>query len=356
MRLRIQPPQVYCEVVSPRSLGEVDAAGRVLGGYQAFGFNLVVEWPGPGEATLAGLDVILRSEGEEVGRRRWPASRLAPWLQAARALRRQADTPGRPPGVVYEGELVWLPGLYFQEPACLAIDELELRVEAWHTPGSGEIVTGRLTVPVRRFHQQSRLRLPFRGAWWVAGGHDWLAAHRLQQSQVFAYDFVRVGPDGKTYSGKGDRVEDYRCYGEPILAPGAGVVVTCQDGIPDQPPGVMPDPGYLAENRWAVAGNHVIIDHGNREYSMLAHLRPGTLRVRTGDRVEAGQVLGECGNTGNSSEPHLHYNLMAGPVMFEAPGLPVRFSGFRLGMGMGPQEGPLLEDEPLPVGHFVIPV
>ncbi len=75
-----------------------------------------------------------------------------------------------------------------------------------------------------------------------------------------------------------------------------------------------------------LAGNYVVIDHGLGEWGFYAHLAEGSITVRTGDTVEAGQIVGRVGNTGNSEEPHLHFQLMDGPDFLSANGLPVRFS------------------------------
>ncbi|MCI0452257.1 MAG: M23 family metallopeptidase [Candidatus Latescibacteria bacterium] len=73
-------------------------------------------------------------------------------------------------------------------------------------------------------------------------------------------------------------------------------------------------------------GNGVVIDHGNGEFSLLAHMQPKSLRVNTGDAVKAGALLGLCGNSGNTSEPHIHYHLQGGPDLKTAAGLPAPFS------------------------------
>ena len=90
-----------------------------------------------------------------------------------------------------------------------------------------------------------------------------------------------------------------------------------EDEIEDNAPGVM--------NPRRPLGNHVILDHRNGEFSVLAHLHQGSLTVKTGDRVKAGQVLGTCGNSGNSSEPHLHYHLQNSPEFKTGAGLPAQF-------------------------------
>ena len=175
--------------------------------------------------------------------------------------------------------------------------------------------------PSPDYQTRTPLRLPFQGEWYVFWGgrtpeQNYHAAH---PDQRYAYDLV-VRRDGRSHSGDGSALEDYYCWGQPILAPGAGTVVTAVEGLPDQRPGSM-DPA----NR---AGNHVILDHGNGEYSLLAHVRSGSVGVRPGQRVEAGQKVGECGNSGNTSEPHLHYHLQNGPVFGDAHGLPAQFTEY----------------------------
>lgn len=168
------------------------------------------------------------------------------------------------------------------------------------------------------YEPQTPLRLPFRGEWTVFwGGRDIEQNyHARTRDQRFALDLV-IARDGRTHAGEGAELADYYCYGEPILAPAAGTVVWLRDSLPDNRPGRM-DPKNPA-------GNAVILDHGNREYSLLAHLQPRTLRVKPGDRVRAGDELGRCGNSGNTSEPHLHYHLQDGPKFGDADGLPPRF-------------------------------
>jgi murein DD-endopeptidase MepM/ murein hydrolase activator NlpD len=94
-------------------------------------------------------------------------------------------------------------------------------------------------------------------------------------------------------------------------------VVNAENELPDNTPGEM--------DRKRPFGNYVSLDHGCGEFSFLAHLRQGTVLVRAEDRVRAGQLLGQCGNSGNSSEAHLHYHLQNTPVPFRGDGLPAFF-------------------------------
>jgi Peptidase family M23 len=165
------------------------------------------------------------------------------------------------------------------------------------------------------------LRLPFNGEWFVFWGGRTVEQnyHVAHPSQRFAYDIVVVR-DGSSHTGDGTALEQYYCWGQPILAPGAGTVVEAMDSLADQRIGTM-NPG-------SPAGNHVIVDHGGGEFSLLAHMRQGSVAVHAGDRVEPGQKVGECGNSGNTTEPHLHYHLQNGPIFGRAEGIPAQFIGY----------------------------
>lgn len=168
---------------------------------------------------------------------------------------------------------------------------------------------------------QTELRLPFDGEWLVVWGGRTVEQnyHAAYPDQRFALDFLVVR-DGSSHAGEGMSNEDYYCFGLPILASGAGTVVTAADGAPDRTPGELIDHESL--------GNHVIIDHGNGEYSFLAHLKQGSVLVSEGQYVQAGEELGECGNSGRSSEPHLHYHLQTTPDFAAGEGLPTQFNRY----------------------------
>ena len=153
--------------------------------------------------------------------------------------------------------------------------------------------------------------LPFRGEWLVFWGGDRpeLNHHIAIPSQRRAADLVIVGADGKTHRGSGRELADYYAYGQDILAMSEGTVVTAVDGVPDSVPGEL--------NPFFATGNLVVLRHAGEVYSAYAHLVPGSLKVKVGDRVRRGQLLGACGNSGNSSEPHLHVQFQDGP-RFEA--------------------------------------
>ncbi|MBP1995529.1 peptidoglycan DD-metalloendopeptidase family protein [Paenibacillus eucommiae] len=152
--------------------------------------------------------------------------------------------------------------------------------------------------------------LPFKGEWYVFwGGANVLANYHYEvESQRYAYDIIQA-KDGYSYKGDATKNESYYAFGQEILAPQDGKVVHVVNDIEDNNPvGVM--------NAEHPAGNVVVIDHGNGEYSFLAHLKKGSAVVKVGDQVSKGDPIGQCGNSGNSSEPHLHFQVSDSDDLF----------------------------------------
>jgi murein DD-endopeptidase MepM/ murein hydrolase activator NlpD len=165
------------------------------------------------------------------------------------------------------------------------------------------------------------MQLPFRGEWYVfwGGDNEKVNHHVTVKGQCRAADILIMDHDNSSHKGSGQQNEDYYAYGKQILTAGAGKVVTAIDGVPDNVPGSM--------NPLCVVGNCVIIDQGQNEYALYAHLQPGSVRVHRGDAVGQGQVLGLCGNSGNSSEPHLHFHVQDSAVLQDGAGLTPYFTG-----------------------------
>lgn len=177
-----------------------------------------------------------------------------------------------------------------------------------------------VAAPSRYMDYETRapLRLPVNGAWFVYWGGRTIAEnyHAVDPGQRFAIDLL-VMEEGQSYAGDPAQVENYHCWDRPVLAPAPGRVVSVVDGLPDQAIG-QADPRNPA-------GNHVVVDFGHGEFGFLAHLRQGSVAVSEGQPVAAGQVLGRCGNSGNSTEPHLHFHLQTSPYLGEGEGLPAQF-------------------------------
>jgi len=172
--------------------------------------------------------------------------------------------------------------------------------------------------PFMDYRTKTSLRLPFKGEWYVFWGGRSLDEnhHAASRSQRFAHDLAIMRKES-THRGEGRKLSDYYCYGKPVLAPAAGTVVWLESTRPDQEIGTS-DPAHPI-------GNGVVIDHGNGEFSVIAHLQPGSLKVRLGQHVKPGQKLGRCGNSGNTSEPHIHYHLQNQADIRVADGLPAQF-------------------------------
>jgi hypothetical protein len=189
----------------------------------------------------------------------------------------------------------------------------------------------------------AEFRLPFDGAWMViwGGETEFRNYHAPVPPQRHAYDIV-IWRDGATYTGDGSSNEMYHCYGQPQYAPAAGTVVVAVDGYEDDTPGQGP----TADPMMHPAGNHIVIEVGEGEYLLMAHFQPGTIAVAEGDVVVAGDLVGLTGNSGNSSEPHVHIHLQSTPDMFDPStiGLPLAFTGYTAN-GEPVDSAPLLQGQ-----------
>jgi len=167
--------------------------------------------------------------------------------------------------------------------------------------------------------------LPFEGAWTVFNGgvgmelsHSWGII-----PQRYAYDFIITDDEGNSFTGDATQLASYYCYGKNIIAPADGVVVKISNRQCDS----RVTGTKVFCDAWDIRGNFIVIQHAENEYSVLAHLIPGSIAVRKDDKVKQGQVIARCGNSGNTSEPHLHFQLQNGRSFFASAGLPVAFSG-----------------------------
>jgi len=201
----------------------------------------------------------------------------------------------------------------------IVLDDKDKIVGLWIRPHVPEI-------PVPEKHV-AVLRLPFEGRWKVAWGGDTkeLNQHHDCPNQRFAFDFLVVNDGGASHVGEGTRNEDYYAFGQAVVAPADGLVTEVIEGARDNIPGSM--------NPFSAVGNAVIIRHREHEVSVLAHFQQGTIRVRPGERVKRGQVLGLCGNSGNSSEAHIHYHLQNTPILQDGTGIKCFFDSVKVTKG-----------------------
>jgi len=174
---------------------------------------------------------------------------------------------------------------------------------------------------------------PLRGDRWVAGASCCDSYHRRavlpvngarHLAQRFAIDWVQLDPENRLATDDPTHNESYPQFGAEVIAVADATVVHVQDGMPEGTPGSFP----AAVTATTADGNSVVLDLGGGRYALYAHLKPGTIQVREGDRVTRGQLLGLVGNTGNSDAPHLHFHVMDGPSPLASNGVPYAIDAF----------------------------
>ncbi|MDP6059766.1 MAG: M23 family metallopeptidase [Pirellulaceae bacterium] len=194
----------------------------------------------------------------------------------------------------------------------LVLDSQDKIIGLWFLPP-------RPAIPVPEGHT-TQLRLPVKGEWLVFWGGDTkeLNQHHGVPHQQFAFDLLVADAGSATHKADGKSNEDYFAFGREIVSPAYGVVTEVIEGVRDNAPGSM--------NPCCALGNVVFIKHREHEVSVLAHLKQGSVKVAVGDRVTVGQPIGLCGNSGNSSEPHLHYHLQNTPIIQDGTGIRCNFA------------------------------
>lgn len=221
-----------------------------------------------------------------------------------------------------------------------------LRVEIDYRSADGVAQTASKAVPVAPHRSSIRYRMPVEGSWFMRALPGIESHHRLNASTEFAVDFFKLTPDGRTHAGDRFDTSGYPGYGAPVLAAASGVVVHVEsqavqdreayrrrDGETGQQYGQRLQGRMMAaiseSPRRALGGNLVTLRHeaadGTVEYSSYGHLMAGSVAVAVGDRVEAGELIGRVGDTGDSPAVHLHFQVNAGPDAFMSKSLPVAF-------------------------------
>jgi len=164
------------------------------------------------------------------------------------------------------------------------------------------------------------LRLPFDGEWTVRwGGRTvWTNFHAVNADQRFAADFFIV-KDGRTFAGSGTKNEEFFAFGKNVLAPASGTVVAVEGGRPDSVPGRF-------DRDAEPQGNFVVLDLGSNVWAFFLHLKSGSLVVKPGQKVRAGDVVAQVGNSGRGLEPSLHLHLQDASGPEKGNGWPLVFS------------------------------
>jgi hypothetical protein len=176
---------------------------------------------------------------------------------------------------------------------------------------------------------------PLKGGTWLANnGPSHTSLHRrvlvttngrTMFPECHAIDWGRVDAAGNTFVGDPALLASYLAYGQEVLAVSNGTVVGTVDGIAEHTPQEPPPYEVTLDN---IAGNSIILDIGGGRFVLYAHLKPGSLKVKKGDRVKRGQVIGLLGNSGNSSEPHLHFQVSDGPSVLSDDSVPYVFEAY----------------------------
>lgn len=323
-------PDFHLQVV-PAIVYKVDDPGNTS--TSSFVFDIAVICSTDCGLTPISASVELSNAGSTVERQDWTAEMLAK-IKNMR-FRIEPNTPLASPARAFTLPEAFDVRFYFRHPQALAIDTTSVRLTV--ADAKGHRAEQMLTIPIRYYQQKTALIVPFRGHgivgqdWITSGGHGgfWNA---------FAIDLDGLDQNDGEISDANENAADAG-YGREILAPAAGTVVYVRNDVPTNPhPGEEPGDNWyrpLHDPVLAYAGNCVIVDHGNSEYSVMMHMQPGSVTVTVGDRVATGQVIGRLGNSGDAFGPHLHYQLQSGPQLFRDEPLPFRFQNIEAPLHRG---------------------
>jgi hypothetical protein len=169
------------------------------------------------------------------------------------------------------------------------------------------------------YKSKNHYRFPLAGTWTIyqGGSSVYDNYHAASADQRFAYDIIKY-ESGSMFRTDGSSFDDFYGFGAPVLAAAACKVFSAEDRYDD-------NPLKKASTTSPKQGNNVVLDCGNGEFAMYAHLKRGSIKVKTGDLVKTGQEIAALGNSGNSPLPHLHFHLQNGPTWLQGEGLPIAF-------------------------------
>jgi hypothetical protein len=311
-RLQVIPAIVY----------QVDDPGNA--GTSSFVFDIAVISSTDCSLTPISASVELSHGRSTVERQEWTTDQLAT-IKRANYLILQ-DTPVASPHRMFTLPEAFDLHFYFRCPQALATDSAEVRLIV--ADAKGRRAEQVLRVPIQRYRQKTSLIFPFRGKGVV--GQDWITngGHGGGIGTDFAIDVRGLDENYAEQKDSTDENASAWGWGREIIAPAAGIVTYARNDVPNNPRPGDPDINSFAalhDPVMAFMGNCVIVDHGNSEYSVMAHMQHGSVTVKVGERVAAGQVIGKLGNSGDSFGPHLHYQLQSAPQLFHGQSLPFRF-------------------------------
>lgn len=318
--------------------------------------NVLVTHAGPAPIEIVGIDVELMAGGEVKDTRHIAGADLktaaaaGPRVQASGMMDMMAfqfcSGALIPQGAKLAGPTLKRDEafLLMQQPFAYkgARDAVRVRVQFEH---GGEKAETSASLPIDSALSKTAFRFPMTGQWFVAVGPTPHTAHRWALPEEFAFDIVGLGDGTRSYRGDGTKFDDYYAYGVEILAAADGKVVAVKTDVAEDAM-TLRQPGEAAvaygervgayqtqlvmTDINSIAGNYAAIDHGNGEFSVYAHLKPGSVNVKVGDVVKAGQAIAKLGSSGNSTEPHLHFQVCDRPEPLKCAGVPVNFTGIEL--------------------------
>lgn len=210
------------------------------------------------------------------------------------------------------------------------------------------------SIPIVAGVSKTEFAWPLRGrpAWTVGSGASFHTTHRWAVPEEFALDIISVGEDGRSFRTDGAGNGDFYADGTDVLAAADGKVVRLITGAKEEPPLLRRKDetmeayyGRIGQRQLAnvalgaagLLGDSIVIDHGNGEYSVYAHLKRNSMLVKNGDMVRKGQLIAKLGSSGNSTEPHLHFQVCDGPDGVDCAGIPPQFTNVVLPMADGPR-------------------
>lgn len=321
--------------------------------------NAAIVNVGDTPVTLRALEIELLRDGAVVDRRSLDAATLSAAAQSGKGLQDQ--------GMVEMLAFQFCDGRLLQQrklaaSATLAPGEALLvmqQVFAWKGTRDALRVRALSNAPeaaasLRIDPATSRtvFRWPLAGGPWTIAGASFHGTHRWGVPEEFALDIVKAGADGRTYRDGGRQNTQFHAYGADVVAAADGVVSSVITGAKELAP-LLREPGEsmqayfgrvgaqqatnMAEGDVGMAGESVVLDHGGSEYSVYAHLKPGSVRVKPGDKVTAGQVIGQLGSSGNSTEPHLHFQVCDRPNVLLCAALIPAFDRIEIANSDGPR-------------------
>ena len=223
-----------------------------------------------------------------------------------------------------------------------------LRITARAADGQ---ILGQTSVALSSAPPEPRYLWPLAGVSYAGAGPSFSTHHRWAPPEAFAFDIGKIAASGLTYSGDGKKFTDYAVYDAPVRAAAEGEVVAVVSDQTEDPqqfrrPGETMEAYFSRIQDWQaagmakgpafLAGNYVVIRHPWGEYSLYAHLKPGVARVTVGQTVAAGEVIGQVGSSGSSTEPHLHFQVCDGPGPLDCAGVPVGFKGVEVPQSLLP--------------------